>query len=131
MAVGDRESDMHHKKNAPDPPPGHAPSDFPPYVFKPFPAWMYHETDDARLVHDESELANLQSRGFVDHPSKTRAAYEALEIEKSNNAAQRASDDHRLSAKAKAEHDAADSAADDHVLDLQVPKSEKKPKTKE
>lgn len=126
MAVGDLESDLHHKKNAPSHPPGHEPGDFPPYVYKPFPAWMYHETEPARLVKDDSEQANLASRGFVDNPNKTREAYERLELEKSNNAAQRASDDRGLSAKAKAEHEAADSAADDHVLDLPVPPAEKR-----
>lgn len=129
MAVGDRESDLHHKKNAPDHPPGHAPGDFPPYVYRPYPKWIYHETEPARIVQDEQEHANFKSRGgWVEHPSETRAAYEALELEKSDNAAQRASDDRRMSDKAKAEHDAVDSAADDHVLDLPVPKADKKPR---
>jgi len=125
MAVGDPESDRHHKKNAPDHPPGHAPGDFPTYEYRPFPAWIYHEKEPARLVHDDAELANFLSRGWAEKPHDARKAFEAYELEVSNNAAQRAADDRRMSDKAKAEHDAADSAADDHVLDLPVPKADK------
>lgn len=125
MAVGDPEADLHHKKNTPDHPPGHAPGDFPPYEFRPFPAWVYHEKEEPRIVKDEHELANFLSRGWAEHPAKAREAFERWELEKSDNAAQRAADDRRMSDKAKAEHAAADDAADDHVLDLPAGKSNK------
>lgn len=128
MAVGDPEADRHHKKNAPDHPPGHAPADFPPYVYKEFPRYMHHEKEDARIVKDESEMLALLSRGWAKQPHEARAAFAAVELEKSNNAAQRASDDRRMSEKAKAEHAAVDDAADDHVLDPPVPKADKKKK---
>lgn len=122
MAVGDPESDRHHKKNAPEPPP----VEFPPYEFRPFPAWVYHWKEEARIVQTEEELANFLSRGWADHPHKVEAARQAYELAKSDNAAQRAADDRRMSPAAKAEHAAADDAADDHVLDLPVPKANKK-----
>lgn len=130
MAVGDssKEEKLHFKKNAPDHPDGYGPGDFPPYEYREFPRYMHHEKEEARLVKDESEMLNLLSRGWAKQPHDARAAYEAMELEKSNNAAQRNSDDARLSDKAKAEHEAADSAADDHVLDLPVPKADKKKK---
>lgn len=118
--------DLHFKKNRPDHPEGYAPGDFPAYVYKPYPKWIYHEKEAAKIIHDETELANHRSRGWVENPNDTRAAYEASELEKSNNAAQRAADDRRMSDTAKAEHDAADSAADDHVLDLPAGKLDKK-----
>lgn len=126
MAVGDPESDRHHKKNAPDHPPGFGPTDFPPYEYHPYPKWIYHERDGSRIVQSAEEHANYQSRGgWVENPNDTRKAWEALELEKSDNAAQRASDDHRMSDKAKSEHAAADEAADDHVLDLPAGKLDK------
>lgn len=130
MAVGDKEADLHHKKNAPDHPPGHEPGDFPPYVYVEYPIWLHHAKDDSRLAKDEHEEANLLSRGFTrrhDEAGK-QEAYAAYELEKSDNAAQRAADDRRMSEKAKAEHEAADAAADDHVLDLPVPPADKKKK---
>lgn len=136
MAVGDSsaEDKLHFKKNKPDLPPGYDEADQPPYVHQPFPAWIYHENEEPRLVKDASELANFLSRGWAENPNDARKAYEAVELEKSNNAAQRNSDDFRMSDKAKAEHEAADSAADDHVLDLPAGKLDKKkpgPKPKE
>lgn len=129
MAVGNSSEEdlLHFKKNKPDLPPGFEPGDQPPYVHQAFPAWIYHEKDEPRLVKDDSELANFLSRGWAENPNDARKAYEAVELEKSNNAAQRISDDARMSDTAKAEHEAADSAADDHVLDLPVPKLNKKP----
>jgi len=125
MAVGDAEADaLHFKKNRPEVPP----VDFPPYEFRAFPAWIYHETEAPRLVKDDSELANFRSRGWAEKPGDARKAFEAYELEVSNNAAQRGADDRRMSATARAEHDAADAVANDHVLDLPVPKLDKKQK---
>lgn len=130
MAIGDStaEDRLHFQKNKPELPPGFEPENQKPYVHQDFPAWIYHEQEAPRLVRDASELANFRSRGWAENPNDARKAYEAVELEKSNNAAQRISDDARLSDKAKAEFDRVDSAADDHVLDLPVPKANKKPK---
>lgn len=98
---------------------------FPPYEYRPFPAWLYHWTEEPKLVHDDTQLANHLSRGWVDHPAKVDAARQRYELEHSDNAAQLLADDRRLSPKAKAEYDAANDAADDHVLDLPAGKLDK------
>lgn len=134
MAVGDPEADLHHKKNKPEHPPGHAPEDFPPYVFRPFPAWIYHHKEEPRVVQDAHELANFLSRGWAEHPSKVEEARQRYELEQSDNAAQLLADDRHLSPAAKAEYDAVNDAADDHVLDLpagKLDKSKKKKKAEE
>lgn len=125
MAVGDKEADLHHKKNRPDHPPGHAPEDFPPYVYQPYPRWLYHEKEEARIVQDASEEANFLSRGWAKHPLDARKAFEAYELERSDNAAQVLADDRRMSDKAKEEYHAVNDAADDNVLDLPAGKLDK------
>lgn len=125
MAVGDAEADaLHFRKNRPELPP----VEFPPYEHHAFPAWVYHENEEPRLVQNDDELANFLSRGWATNPHAARAAYETHELSKRDAAFQRASDDRRMSDTAKAEHEAADSAADDHVLDLPVPPADKKPR---
>lgn len=130
MAVGDStaEDRLHFQKNRPDLPPGYSRDEQAerPYVHQEFPRWIYHDREPARIVKDDSELANFLSRGWAMQPHEARQAFEAHELEVSNNAAQRASDDRRMSDKAKAEHETADASADDHVLDLPAPKADKK-----
>jgi hypothetical protein len=125
MAVGDREADLHHKKNRPDHPPGHEPGDFPPYVYQPYPKWIYHEQEAAKIIENEMQLANHLSRGWCENPNDAHKAFAAYERERSDNAAQVLADDRRMSDTAKEEYHAVNDAADDNVLDLPAGKLDK------
>lgn len=82
---------------------------------------------DSRTVQNDRELKDYLDQGWAEEPTGIRAAEQAYLDRIGNAAAERAHDDLKLSPKAKAEFDAANRAnGADHLLDLPVPKLEKK-----
>lgn len=84
---------------------------------------------DSRIVQNDRELKDYLDAGWATEPGDVRKAEQAYLDRIANAAAERAFDDQTLSAKAKAEFDAADRAnGADHLLDLPVPVADKKPR---
>lgn len=93
--------------------------------YEPYPAMLYKVTKrlnadqwqyEEETVHDQHEQRNLESRGFVAGGlAAACAAYEASQQELAVLAAARNYEDRNLSAKAKAERDAAEQASSSHL----------------
>jgi len=84
---------------------------------------------DTRLVRNDQERKDWLDQGWADGPDLVKAAQTAYQERIAEAAAVRAYDDQHMSAKAKAEFLAADRAnGDEHLIDLPVPKLDKKPR---
>lgn len=118
---------LHALKNRPDPPTiNGAPMVFPPWKYVPYPRAIYHIEEGqlvSRLVQDEAEERNFLSRGWANEPGQAQQAADAYyDRSVAIPAAERAYDDRRMSAAAKAEIAAHEAATDDHVVDVPAPK---------
>ena len=121
---------MHFLKNRPAKPEiDGEPLVFPPYQYRPYPRAMYFMGAEPILVHSEREQAEREGDGWTTSAKDEdqRAAHDAY-IDRTAfvPAAEQAHDHLKMSAKARAEFDAADRDNGDHPLvDLPTKKLDK------
>jgi hypothetical protein len=91
-----------------------------PYTYQPYPKYLFHHVDGLRLV--ETAEAHAACDGlWQESPALARAAYERLQDQIGEAAAERAYTDRRMSAGAQAELRALERETDAHVLDVPAP----------
>lgn len=84
---------------------------------------------DTKLVGNDRERKDWLDKGWADEPTGVKAAQEAYHMRIATASAEVAYRDQSMSEKAKAEFLAADRAnGEDPILDLPVPKPDKKPR---
>ena len=100
-----------------------------PYVYQPYPKWVFHHREPMRLVETAEAHARLDGL-WQESPDAATAAYQRLQDDLGTAAAERAYTDRRMTPAAQGEILALERDTDQHVLDPPAPPRRPRPRPK-